>query len=200
MEPNNPAGAQPDASQLNAADPSANVGNTQPAVTPQAADALSLAELNQLLGRQFKDRDSALKSIQDTYKFATTRVSDVASKLDEGARAELKRLNDTVEAQNKELFYVQNPKFAPHRKLIDSLGKNPNEVINTDIFKDTFSKLDGYDQTVKLKTVLESNPRLAASRDSMTKAVDLKKANNGFVTADVEKLVTDSVLDAYGLR
>lgn len=201
MDPINPASAQPDPSQLNGADPGANVGNQAPnAPSPQVVDALSLAELNQLLGRQFKDRDAALKSIQDTYKFATTRVNDIAGKMDETTKGELKRLNDTVETQNREMFYIQNPQYAPHRKLIDSLGKNPGEVVTSDTFKETFVKLEEHGKTVKLRTVLESNPRLAASRDSMSKAIDLKKANNGFVTEEVESLVTGAVLDAYGLR
>jgi uncharacterized protein YbjQ (UPF0145 family) len=197
MDLNNPAAAQPDASQLNAAAPAANVGTL---AAPANAEALSLAELNQLLGRKFDSKESALKSIKDTFNFATTRVADITSKVDESTKTELKRLSDTVEAQNKELFYTQNPQYAPHRKLIDSLGKVPGEVVNSDVFKDTFKTLQAHGETVKLKTVLESNPRLAASRDSMTKAADLKKANNGFVTPEVENLVTGAVLDAYGLR
>lgn len=196
MDPNNPAAATVDPSQLNGAAPAANVGTPAPA---NAGD-LSLAELNQLLGRKFDSKESALKSIKDTFSFATTRVTDIASKVDETTKTELKRLSDTVEAQNKELFYTQNPKYAPHRKLIDSLGKVPGDVVNSDVFKETFTTLQAHGETVKLKTVLESNPRLAASRDSMTKAADLKKASNGFVTPEVERLVTESVLDAYGLR
>lgn len=200
MDPLNPAAAQADASQLNAADPAANVGAPAPAAVAQATDSLSLAELNQLLGRQFPSRESALKSIKDTFSFATTRVIDVASKVDETTKAELKRLADTVESQNKELFYTQHPEYAPHRKLIDSLGKTPAEVVQTDLFKETFSKLSEHDKTSKLKTVLESNPRIAASRDGMQKAADLKKSQNGIVTKEVESLVVGSVMDAYGLR
>lgn len=202
MEPTNPAAVLPDASQLNAAEPAANAGISAPqaAVSPQAAAALSLAELNELTGRNFTSKESALKSIKDTFTFATTRLTDVENKVAAATANEMGKLRETLESQNKELYYVQHPELAPHRKLIDSLGKNPAEVVNSDIFKETFTKLAGYDATVKLKTVLESNPRLASSRDSITKAADLKRANNGFVTADVERLALQSVKDAYDLN
>lgn len=201
MDPLNPAPASTDPSQLNGAVPGANDGIPAPVVTPSpAVDALSLAELNSLLGREFKSKDSALKSIKDTFTFATTRLTDVYAKVDESTKGELKKLNDTVAAQNKELFYVQNPQYAPHRKLIDSLGQNPGEVVNGDVFKETFNKLEEHGKTVKLKTVLESNPRLASSRDSITKAAEVKKANNGFVTEEVARLATQSVIDAFDLN
>lgn len=202
MDPNSPAAVTPDASQLNAAAPAANVGTPAPQapVTPQAADALSLTELNSLLGRKFDSKESALKSIKDTYSFATTRVTDISKEAAAAVSGELKKLGDTVEAQNKEMFYLQHPEHAPHRKLIDSLGKNPAEVVLTDVYKDTSTKLAAHDQTVKLKTVLESNPRLAAASDTLTKAADLKKAQNGFVTKSVEALVVQGVNEAFGLK
>lgn len=196
----NPPEAKPDASQLNAADPSGNAGTPAPsAVSPQAAAALTLTELNELTGRNFTSRESALKSIKDTFSFATTRLTDVENKVAAVTAGEMGKLRESLDSQNKEMFYLQHPEYAPHRKLIDSLGKNPGDVVTSDVFKETYTKVSGYDQTVKLKTVLESNPRLASSRDSITKAADLKKANNGFVTADVEKLALQSVKDAYDL-
>lgn len=202
MDPNSPAPATPDASQLNAAAPGANVGTPAPQapVTPQAAEALSLTELNSLLGREFKSKDSALKSIKDTFAFATTRVADISKDAVAAVGGEMKKLADTVEAQNKEMFYLQHPEYAPHRKLIDSLGKNPGEVVVSDIFKDTYGKLSEHEKTVKLKTVLESNPRLAAASDTLTKAADQLRSQGGIMTPGVEALVIKGVNEAYGLK
>ena len=199
MDPINTGSATADVSQLNTPAPETNVGSPAPAPASQTPETMSLAELNSLLGREFKSKDSALKSIQDTYKFATTRIADVEKTFAEKSTQEYKKLAEGFEAQQREMFFLQNPQFAPHRKLIESLGKTPSEVVNSDIFKETFSKLSEHDKTVKLKTVLESNPRLAASNDGFKKAVELK-TQHGKVTSDVEKLVTDAVIDAYGLR
>lgn len=200
MDPHNPGAAQPGDAQLTPSEPASNVGSPAPATPAPAVESLSLTELNKLLGRKFDSKESALKSIQDTYKFATTRVADIAEKANEATSEQMKKLNDTLEAQNKEMFYLQHPEYAPHRKLIDSLGKNPAEVVTTDLFKDTYGKLSEHEKTVKLKTTLESNPRLAASRDGLSKAAELKAKQHGFVTPEVESLVTNAVIDAYGLR
>lgn len=200
MDTTNPGDVQPGGAQLTPSDPLPNAGNPAPQTqAAPAVESMTLAELNELTGRTFKTKESALKSIRDTFSFATARLTDVENKVKAGTEAEMRRLNDTLEAQNRDMFYLNNPLYAPHRKLIDSLGKNPAEVITTDLFKDTFAKLTEHEKTVKLKTVLESNPRLAASRDSMTKAAELKKTQNGIVTAEVESLVTKSVIDAFGL-
>lgn len=201
----NPAAASADASHVNAAAPAANAGTPAPQGSPAVnPEALTLAELNQLTGRNFASKEAALKSITDTFKFATARVADIAAKATDAAQAvtgeTVRKLTDTVEAQTKEMFYLQNPQYAPHRKLIDSMGKNPAEVVQSDVFKETFTNLSAHAETIKQKTVMESNPRIAAARDGIAKAADLKKSANGFVTPDVEKAVTDAVIDAFNLR
>ena len=60
--------------------------------------------------------------------------------------------------------------------------------------------MSGYDKSVKLRTVLESNPRITASRDSLTKAREIRQQNNGNVTHEVQKLAVDAVMDAYDLK
>lgn len=203
MDNNNPDGALPGESQLNPSEPASNVGTPAPGATtptPSQVEALSLTELNSLTGREFKSKESALKSIKDTYTFATTRITDVHNQVAAQVGEKYEKLSEDFAAQQREMFFLQNPQYAPHRKLIENLGKNPIDVVQSEIFKDTFNKLSDHDKTVKLKTVLESNPRLAASRDSLTKAADLKKSQNGFVTEEVERLATASVLDAFGLR
>lgn len=189
----NPGGATADASQLNAAVPPSNAGVPVP-------EALTLPELNQLLGRDFKSKDSALKSIGDTFKFATTRVADVTKVAEAKVDENYKKLAEGFEAQSREMFFLQHPEHAPNRKLIESLGSNPSDVVNSDVYKEVSGKLSEHDKTVKLKTVLESNPRLAASRDNMTKAADLKKSNNGFMSEEIENLVTKGVNEAFGLN
>lgn len=199
MEPSNPGAASPDGSQLNPAAPAPNA-TPAPVTSPPPVDNLSLDELNKLTGREFKSKDMALKSIKDTFDFATTRKTDIYNQVAAAQTEEARKTAESLAATQKELFYLQKPEFAPYRDLIGSLGPNPAEVVNSAIFKETFAKLSEHEKTSKLKTVLESNPRLAASRDGLSKAAELKKSQYGVVNENVEKLVTDAVIDAFDMR
>lgn len=168
---------------------------------PEGESAMTLSELNEYLGKNFRTKETALKALKDTFSFVGRRVEDIKNevKAELGKDDRFDKLSEQLSLERKERFFLVNPQFVPHRKLIESLGSDPEKVVQTDTFKDVFNRLEEHGRTSKLRTVLESNPRLASSRDNLTKARDLKKAA-GKVTEEVESLVTGAVIDAYGLN
>lgn len=186
-----------DASQLNAASPSEAVESVADNSAPQQVGEMSLAELNQHLNKSFPSKEAALKSIADTYSFVGKRKEDiereVLAKVSTESRTEV--LAKEVEALRKDMFYKDNPQYASYRPLIEKLGANPSESVNLPEFKEVFTKASGYEENQKLRTVLESNPRIASSRDNLSKARDL--AMKGGSKEAVEDLATRAVLDAY---
>jgi hypothetical protein len=191
-----------DASQLNAPVAEGTVGS-QPASSP-SSDGLTLAELNATLGKNFPTKEAALKSFKDTFSYVGKKIEDVKREV----LSEVKN-DEKTEALARELqemrierFYDKNPQYADAsiRKFIESTGKSPAEVVSTPEFKAIFDKVAGFDQNQKLKTVLESNPRLNSSRDSLSKARELQSQGLKNSTDAVESLVAQAVIDAYDLK
>ena len=69
-ENNNPV-AVPDASQLNAAGADGTVQNVP------ATDGMTLSEINAALGKNFPNKEAALKSFKDTFSYVGKKVEDV---------------------------------------------------------------------------------------------------------------------------
>ncbi len=199
---NSPSGAQGGESQLNSAPAPENVGSV-------AQAGLTVAEINSLLGKNYLDIDSARKGLKETNSFVGKRREDieaeVMSKLANEGKTD--QLAKELEEMRKERFFDKNPQYADPsiRAIIEATGKNPAEAVELPAFKDVFSKVKGYEETQSLKTVLESNPRLASSRDSLTKAAELSRSKEGFMVEptgqakeDRDALVVSAVRDAFG--
>jgi hypothetical protein len=188
------------ASQLNAAAPEGAVGT----VTKDQADSLSLAEINKLTGKNFPSRESALKSITDTFSYVGKKRDDVARevKAEISASDVTDKLARELEEMRKERFFDRNPKYAEPsvRKLLERIGGNPEQVVDSPEFKTLFEKVSGYDESQKLKTVLGSNPRIAASRDSLAKAREISASGQAGTSDEVNALVANAIKDAYGMR
>lgn len=167
-----------------------SVKETVSAVPQNTADTLSLAELNEALGKNYKDKDSALKSFKDTFSFVGKKVEP---KIDPNQFI-------SREQYESDMFYSKNPELnSPEiREMIDAMAKaqgiKPQDVVNKDSFKAVFSKVKGYDESQSMKSVLESNPRLSSSRDSLTQAREEASKGN---TAKAEELAVKAVMDAY---
>jgi hypothetical protein len=204
MDPENiTPGTLPDGSQLNPADVNGAVGNgigTNNA--SQQMEALSLAEINNLLGKTFPSKEIALKSIKDTFSY----VGKPREAIEKEVRASLQtddrisKLAQELEVERKERFFDRNPQYADPavRKLIEGMGGNPADIVNREEFKNIFEKVSSYDKSTKLKTVLESNPRMVSSRDNLTKARDTLKSS-GQVTHEVQSHAVNAVKEAFGL-
>jgi hypothetical protein len=204
MDPDNTtAAAVPEGSQLNPAGAAATVAPA-PVTAPEG---LTLAELNEHLGKQFPNRDSALKALKDTFSYVGKKKEDIEKEVRASVQQNdgIERLSKELEVERRERFYDKNPQFADPsiRKIIESTGKSPQEVVNSEEFKTVFNKVSEYDKSQKLRTVLESNPRLATSKDNLSKARELQEAAfktgnyQGRPKEEVDRLAVDAVKEAY---
>lgn len=202
----NTPGGLPDGSQLNPAD----LQGTASVVAAQAAaEAMSLEDLNKNLGKTFPTKEAAIKSIKDTFSYVGKKTEDIKKEVVAELRndARIDTLAKELEQERRERFYDRNPQYSDPavRKVIESMGGNPSDVVSREEFKTIFTKVSEYDKSAKLKTVLESNPRLASSRDNLTKAREIQevafKTGNfqGQPKEDVERLALNAVKDAFGM-
>lgn len=175
--------AQPEA-QTNVGAADGNGAVSQPSLT--------LEEINTILGKDFKDKETALKSLKDTQSYVGKRKEDIAKEVG-GDTAEL---SNQIKQMREDLFYKDNPQFAEHRALISKLGENPAEAVNTPEFKILFEKADGFTKSQNLKSVLVSNPRLASSKNNLDKATEALQTGN---QSEAESLATKAVLDLLEL-
>jgi len=165
---------------------------TVSAVSQNTADTLTLDELNQALGKNYKDKESAIKSFKDTFSYVGKKVEDIAPKIDPNQFI-------SREQYEKDMFYSQNPELnkSEIREVIDAMAKakgvSPKDVVASDSFKAVFSKVKGYDESQSLKSVLETNPRLASTRDAFSQA---QEAYKGGKKDTAESLITKAVLES----
>lgn len=163
-------------SHMNSAPVEAAVDNapqsgSQPTSQPEA---LSLQELNTFLGKDFKDKATALKAVKDTFSYVGKKIEDVAREIS----PDTKRLESELKQIKENMFYKDNPQLAEHRALLSKLNENPEVAVQMPEFKTIFEKAKGYDESQQLRTVLESNPRIQSSRDNLSQAREAMKAGN----------------------
>ena len=163
-----------------------------PKETVSSVDTLSLKEINEHLGKTYKDKESALKSLKDTFSFVGKKIEQAAPVASESNNDVAKQLKE----MKTDLFYSKNPDYEPYRGVISKMGENPADVVQTPEFKDVFVKAAGYDKIQKSKTVLESNPRIGMVRNKQTEAIDAvsKRDYN-----KANRLATESVIEALEL-
>lgn len=171
---------------------SAPVKETVSAVSSNTADALTLNELNSFLGKNYKDIETAKKSLKDTFSYVGKKTEDITPKIDPNQFI-------SREQYEQDMFYSRNAEYATPevREVIDAMAKakglSPKDVVTTDAFKAVFSKVKGYDESQSLRSVLETNPRLASTRDSFTRGAENLQAGNKDVG---ESLITKAVLES----
>lgn len=128
-------------------------------VTESSADSLSLAEINEITGMSYKDKDTALKSIKDM-KSQAGKAADLEGKM-KAAEAEpqtsderMASLQEQLNQTQLEVFYSQNPDV--NRELVETIAKangiKPQEAINTELYKNTVAQ-------PSKRTVVDSNSR-----------------------------------------
>lgn len=167
-----------------------------------ASDVLTLEELNTHLGKNFKDKDAALKSFKDTFNFVGKAGQEKAPQATpQPGQMSQESYDALVKAElSKEFFYRDHPEYAEHREFIENLasgsGKKPQEVVESDSFKSLFEKAKGYDEVQKSKSVIQSNPRLAASSDKIKEAKEIAQAGDR-ITAS--KQYAAALVDTLGL-
>jgi hypothetical protein len=204
MEPtNNNQVNLPDGPQLSPAGGNAAVGGQSPQETP-----ITLSELNKGLGKDFKDKDTALKSLKDTQSYVA-QVGTLKSQLEKlqsqpsspqasGEIADLKAQLNNIQTEN---FFERNAPLKAIRTTVEAFtkaqGKTLQEVAELPEIKELLVKVSGFEQSQKMRTVLESNPRLASMQDKMTKAQELAATKSRKAIGEAADIAVSAVMDAY---
>lgn len=163
--------------------------------------SLTLDELNKALGKDFKDKDSALKAFKDTFSYVGKRKEDIEAEV----RAKImpspqssddSELKSTVRRLEHDLFFTKNPQYGDMRSVIEKMGSDPAEVVNSPEFKAVFEKVQVANEAESKKSVVSSSPRLAQSKSDMEEAV--KIANSRASGTDLAEHLAGSILKEIG--
>lgn len=182
----------PDASQLNAAE-----------VNSADGDAIHLAKLNEYLGKDFKDVDTALKSVKDTFSYVGKQDSArqlVRQAMEATGKGETevltaiqKLMSDTPqgdfitkEQYAEDLFFGQKPELQAVKDIIKPLKASSEEykgmswadfVKNDRIASivDTFKVAEDYRSS---KSVVETNPRIGSATTKLETARQAQAAGD----------------------
>lgn len=163
------------------------------AVSP---DTLTLADLNSLLGKDFKDVETAKKALKDTQSYVGKKKEDIAAEVlaNNAPAPQDSNLESEFKALKNDLFFTQNPQYKEYRSLIESMG-TPAEVVESDAFKPIFEKVKAADEAEQNKSVVHSSPRIAQDKSVMDEAV--KTANSaGATLEDVASVFAKSIVES----
>lgn len=147
--------------------------------------AIPLEELNKVLGADYKDPSTALKSLKDTKDYVGKRKEDIAAEVRAGlpASPDVTSKSD-VQALKEELFYSQNPQYKDYQSMIQKLGSNPADVVGSQEFKTVFDKVKVADEVAQSKSVAPTNARISQSPAVIEQAVQVANAR-GTTNEDV---------------
>ena len=130
--------------------------------------ALSLEEINEMTGKTYKDKDSALKSIKDMSSMAG-RVADLQGKREEPKVAKTPEAADDsrFQALETELFLSRNPSHEANLEVLQALassaGVSLKEATELPAYTALYEKAVGYDENQNKRTIAGSNNRVAQS-------------------------------------
>lgn len=174
-------------------------------VTPPGEDTtvsdeatLSLAELNQFLGKDFKDKETALKSLKETGSYVGKRKEDIAAEVrrelasGDTPAADAPATKSEVQSLKSELFYSNNPQYKGYEALIAKMGTDPAEVVQLPEFKSVFEKAQIADDVEAKKSVVHSSSRLAQSKSATDEAIAIANAR-GATGEDVALSLAKSI-------
>lgn len=147
-----------------------------------------------MLGKQYPDKATALKGLKDTFSFVGKKADSVKEEVISEATKHTSELAKEVTELKRDLWYQKNPQYEPVRNLIERFNGDPKDIVNLPEFKEVFEKVKGYEETSKLKTVMESSPRLGQVRDSLSRAAEASKAGD---TQLAESEAVKAVIGTY---
>lgn len=207
-------------------DVSADVQTAGGEETASKGDESLASILSRELGKNFKDNDSAIKAIKDTFNYVgkaggilkqNEELKSKLSMLDQQTTQQGQTSAQTVQPQNtpapqdsvtKELmdkidkldFYDANPDLKEHSNVIEGLaketGKKRSELLQSDTFKTLIEKAKSFDAQERSKSVLTSNPRLGQIKDKISEAREIAKDN----PSQAQNAAIGAVMDAFELR
>lgn len=155
-----------------------------------ASDTMSLADINSLLGKDFKDIETAKRSLKETQSYVGKKKEDIAAELASSlppTPAAPDASSSQLRSIETRLFYSEHPQYKGHEALIASMGADPATVVETEAFKTTFEKLKVADEIAQTRSVVSSSPRLAQTKSATDQAVAVANAAGSSVdqVADV---------------
>ena len=133
---------------------------------------LTLAEINDLLGKQYKDKATALKSLKDMSSMAG-KAADLSGRKDD---QEVSSLKAEIEAIKLESWFARNPEHEGNRKILEALAKANNTSIEKAAELEEYQALVKPTSKPEKRTVVDSKNR-QPSTDTRDK--DLDKAKKG---------------------
>lgn len=187
------------------ADVTSSEGDDQgsPDQSSDGDEALTLKELEDQLGRDFPNKEAAMKSLKDTFGY----VGDLGSKVAQyeeryGELDDSDSVDDTSDSSTedddvmtkseyrKEKFFDENPQYQDHREVIEALGEKhdaePQEVVEMEGVKSLFE--GQADSNQNQESVAMSNNRVGQTTEAMDDAnQQLQEANQATVQGDVTK-------------
>lgn len=193
---------------------------------------IKLEQLNELLGRDYKDVDTALKAVKETYSFVGKRdelrqgLEEVMKATGAEESAILENLQslmsnqeptqekvvkqefnpDDIKAElnaryEEDRFFDKNPEFDAIKDYVKPLKQQDSfkemswsEFAETDQAKKLVETFSGYEKANSKKSVVESNPKLGAISDKMSKAKEAL-ANDDMNTA--KSTAVGAVIDSF---
>jgi len=132
-----------------------------------ATDSLTLSEINDLTGKTYKDKESALKSIKDMSSQAG-KAADLEGKLKkvETPNKQLTAVQEQLSQLQNDAFFKDNEDFNTNRELIEKIAKadgiSNQEVVETELYK----SVSGTVASQSTRTVASTNGRVAQSAAS----------------------------------
>jgi hypothetical protein len=168
------------------------IGNQGAPAVP--SDSMSLSEINSHLGKNFADKETALKALKDTFSYVgrKTEPDDELIK----AKGYLTR----AELEN-ELFFRDNPGHAANKEILSAIasakGTTLAEAAKTESYKKLFEGASEFEKTQSLKSVLSPSPRLQQAIERGKSVVELKQQGRN---SDAQTEAARTVIEAFGLE
>lgn len=172
-------------------------GAADPTEGGNVSDSLTLAELEQHLGKQFPTKEAALKAFKDTFAYVGKKMEDVKKELQSQLDPSTFASKEELQKTRDELYYSKHPELDSYKSLIEDMrkpGETIDQVVSKDTFKGIFDKVKAHDEMQKSKSVLQSNPRLGQVTDKISQA---REALSKGDTNTASKNAISAVLDAY---
>ena len=129
----------------------------------EKSSSLTLDELNAILGKSFKTKESALKSLRETNAYVGKRKQEIENELKDTSNKEMDKLTKKLNTLEKENFYSKNPQYKEFEGLIEklSLDADRTKAVESEEFKSIFSKIAAKDESQPQRSVLHSNPEIS---------------------------------------
>lgn len=142
------------------------------------SSALSLKELNDKLGSNFKDAPTALQALKDTKDFVGKRKEDIAAEVRASlipASSEVASKSDVQDLKNS-LFLSENPQLKDYVDTLKAVNPDLAEAVKAPGLQNLLDKAKSADEVVQNRSVVQSNSRLSQAKSVVDQAISVANA------------------------